>query len=505
MKDLLKEKTLESLAAVAPITVIVLLISMFLIPMDLGMIVMFMVGAVFLVIGMGLFQMGADMAMMPLGEGLGVQLSKAKRIITIVLITFAMGAIITIAEPDLQVLASQVPSIPNNVLIWTIALGVGIFFAMSILRILFKVRLSTILIILYTITFIASFFTPANFLSVAFDSGGVTTGPITVPFIMAMGVGFASVRSDKDASDDSFGLLGISSIGPILMVILLGIFYQPEASDYTRVEILNVHTTDEVVRAFGHGLPAYAHEVLMSLLPIVAVFILFQLLTRRNHRKQNIRSSMGFLYTFLGLVLFLTGVGVGFAPVGSLLGSQMAASSFRWFLIPVGMLIGFYIVKAEPAIQVLNHQVQNVTNGAISAKAMNYALSLGVAVSVGLGMMRALTGLSIYWLIIPGYLIALILSRFVPKLFVGIAFDSGGVASGPMTSTFLLPLSIGVSEAVGGNVMTDAFGIVAMVAMTPLIAIQIMGGIYQIKAKRADQISETTFEDLDAIVELEEE
>lgn len=505
MKALLKEKTLESLAAVAPITVIVLLISMFFVPMDLGMIVMFMVGAVFLVIGMGLFQMGADMAMMPLGEGIGIQLSKAKRITTIVLIAFAMGAIITIAEPDLQVLASQVPSIPNRVLIWTIAVGVGIFLAMSILRILFKVRLSTILIITYTITFIASFFTPADFLSVAFDSGGVTTGPITVPFIMAMGVGFASVRSDKDASDDSFGLLGMSSIGPILMVILLGIFYQPEAADYTRVEILDVQTTDEVVRAFGQQLPDYAHEVLMSLLPILAVFIFFQLFTHRNHRKQNIRSSMGFLYTFLGLVLFLTGVGVGFAPVGSLLGSQMAASNFRWLLIPIGMLIGFYIVKAEPAIQVLNYQVQNVTNGAISANAMNYALSLGVAVSVGLGMMRALTGISIYWLIIPGYLVALILSLFVPKLFVGIAFDSGGVASGPMTSTFLLPLSIGVSEAVGGNVMTDAFGIVAMVAMTPLIAIQIMGAVYQVKAKRAGQVSEAPFDDLDEIVELEED
>ncbi|MBQ8405009.1 MAG: DUF1538 domain-containing protein, partial [Clostridia bacterium] len=212
---------------------------------------------------------------------------------------------------------------------------------------------------------------------------------------------------------------------------------------------------------------------------------------------------------YLGLVLFLCGVNVGFAPVGTLLGRGMAASDFKWLLIPIGMLIGYFIVKAEPAIQILNSQVQTVTNGAISAKSMNRCLSIGVAVSVGLAMVRVLTGLGIQYIIIPGYLIALILSKFVPKIFVGIAFDSGGVASGPMTSTFLLPLCIGACEGLAGNVMTDAFGVVALVALTPLIAIQLMGVQYRIKLMKLRNTvePETLLPEVgdDDIVEIEEE
>ncbi len=503
MNEKLKEKTLESLSAVLPITIIVLILSIVLVPMELGTVAMFLVGALMLIIGMGFFQLGVDMAMMPLGEGIGVQLSKSRGIAGIVLVTFVIGAIITIAEPDLQVLASQVPSISSSVLIWTIAVGVGIFLAAAILRILFKVSLSTILIALYGIVFLVSFFTPESFLSVAFDSGGVTTGPITVPFIMAMGVGFASVRHDKNAGDDSFGLVGISSIGPIFMVILLGIFFSPQETAYTTVNIANVVTTQDVVREFLHALPHYAEEVFLSVLPIIAVFLVFQLAVRRYQPRQLIRIGAGFVYTYLGLVLFLTGVGVGFAPVGSLLGSEVASSPFKWLLIPVGMLVGYYIVKAEPAIQVLNHQVESVTKGSISAKAMNRCLSSGVAVSVGLAMLRSITGIGIYWIIIPGYIIALVLSRIVPKLFVGIAFDSGGVASGPMTSTFLLPLCIGVSEVLGGNVMTDAFGVVALVAMTPLIAIQTMGVVYKLKSRKQELSGGSPVEERNMTLDLE--
>ena len=505
MNQKLKEKTLESLSAVLPITAIVLILSIFLVPMEIGTVAMFLVGALMLIIGMGFFQLGAEMAMMPLGKGMGVQISKSKRILSIVLVVFAVGTIITIAEPDLQVLAGQVPSIPSNVLIWTVAVGVGVCLVFSVLRILFKISLSTMLMILYGIVFLISFFTPSNFLSVAFDSGGVTTGPITVPFIMAMGVGLASVRSDKNASDDSFGLVALSSIGPILAVMLLGIFYNPQGSSYVPAEIATVVTTQDIVREFMRALPVYAKEVLFSILPIVAVFLIFQFTTRRYQRKQCTRMTVGFVYTYIGLVLFLTGVGVGFAPVGSLLGSELASSGFKWLLIPVGMLIGYYIVKAEPAIQVLNHQVESVTNGSISACAMNRCLSIGVAISVGLAMLRAITGISIYWILIPGYVIALVLSRIVPKIFVGIAFDSGGVASGPMTSTFLLPLCIGVCEALGGNIMTDAFGVVALVAMTPLIAIQIMGVAYKLKSKKSDKIDGLSADGIDEILDLEEE
>ncbi len=507
MNPKLREKTLESLSAVLPITGIVLLISIFLIPMELGTLVMFVVGAIMLILGMGFFQLGAEMAMTPIGEGIGVQISKTRRIIMVLAIGFVMGALITISEPDLQVLAQQVPSVPNRVLILTVAVGVGIFLALAIIRIKFQIDLSKMLIVLYLLLILASFFVPGEFLAVAFDSGGVTTGPMTVPFIMAMGVGLASRRTDKNSSSDSFGLVALSSVGPILAVLILGCFYRPTEAVYSLGEMASVATTRDVVRVFGVSLPAYAREVLVSLLPIAAVFVVFQLITRRYHRRQLKRIAVGLVYTYIGLVLFLCGVNVGFAPVGSFLGQELASLLFKWILVPIGMLIGYYIVKAEPAIQVLNHQVENVTDGAVSVKAMNRCMSLGVAISVGLAMMRVLTGLPIQWILIPGYLIALVLSRFVPKIFVGIAFDSGGVASGPMTSTFLLPLSIGTCQALGGNLMTDAFGVVALVALTPLIAIQIMGIVYQVKtnAMRRRALQNAAYlDDCDDIIDLEE-
>jgi hypothetical protein len=286
--------------------------------------------------------------------------------------------------------------------------------------------------------------------------------------------------------------------------LLLGIFFRPTDASYSPIEFLNVTTTQDVMREFMWELPHYAKEVFISILPIALLFFIFQLISRRYHHRQYLRMIVGLIYTYIGLVLFLTGVSIGFAPVGSLLGSELATSPFKWLLIPIGMLIGYFIVKAEPAIQVLNHQVDNVTGGAISATAMNASLSIGVAISVGLAMLRALTGLSIYWIIIPGYIIALLLSRFVPKLFIGIAFDSGGVASGPMTSTFLLPLCIGVSESLGGNIMADAFGVVALVALTPLIAVQIMGLVYKWKDARATGNAALSVEELNEIEEWED-
>jgi len=472
--------------------------------MEIGTFAMFLMGAVMLIIGMGFFQLGAEIAMTPLGEGMGVQLSKSKKIGILAVSVFIIGAVITIAEPDLQVLADQMPAIPSDLLVWTVAIGVGLCLTIAVLRILFKINLSLILMILYVVVILLSFLTPNDFVPVVFDSGGATTGPITVPFILALGVGLASVRSDKNASEDSFGLVAISSIGPILAVLLLGIFFRPTDASYSPIEFLNVTTTQDVMREFMWELPHYAKEVFISILPIALLFFIFQLISRRYHHRQYLRMIVGLIYTYIGLVLFLTGVSIGFAPVGSLLGSELATSPFKWLLIPIGMLIGYFIVKAEPAIQVLNHQVDNVTGGAISATAMNASLSIGVAISVGLAMLRALTGLSIYWIIIPGYIIALLLSRFVPKLFIGIAFDSGGVASGPMTSTFLLPLCIGVSESLGGNIMADAFGVVALVALTPLIAVQIMGLVYKWKDARATGNAALSVEELNEIEEWED-
>ena len=501
----LKEKIRESLSAVLPITGIVLMLSIFVIPMELGSVVMFLTGALMLIVGMGFFQLGAEMAMTPLGEGVGVQISKMKKLLTVLLTGFLMGVIITVSEPDLQVLAGQVPSVPNMVLIMTVAVGVGLFLALAIVRIRYKISLSMLLIVCYLALILVSMFVPKEFLAVAFDSGGVTTGPMTVPFIMAMGVGLASVRSDKNAANDSFGLVALSSVGPILAVLILGCFFKPTEAAYTLTDVATVVTTQDVARVFAQGLPLYAREVLLSLVPILWVFLIFQWLTHRYHGLQIKRIIVGFGYTYIGLVLFLCGANVGFAPVGAYLGKELAGLSLRWILVPIGALIGSYIVKAEPAIQVLNHQVEAVTNGAISVKMMNRCMQIGVAASVGLAMLRVLTGISIQWFVIPGYIIALVLSRLVPDIFIGIAFDSGGVASGPMTSTFLLPLSIGVCEALGGNLMTDAFGVVALVALTPLIAIQLMGLVYKLKtAKRTQTVPAAIADDCDMIVDLEE-
>jgi hypothetical protein len=511
MNKILKEKIMEAFSAVLPITVIVLMASVVLVPMPTGTILMFIGGAALLIMGMGFFTLGADMAMMPMGEGIGIQLTKVPSLALILGISFVMGLIITIAEPDLQVLARQVPSIqPSMVLILTVGVGVGLFLMVAIIRILFKIRLSVLLLGFYLVTFIVVFLAPGNFIPVAFDSGGVTTGPITVPFILALGVGVASIRSDKHSQDDSFGLVSLCSIGPILAVLLLGIFYNPSGADVESHTVPVVATSRDVVTRFALQFPQYFEEVLKALAAIVIFFLVFQFIARRFKRHQIVRIVVGFLYTLIGLVVFLTGVNVGFIPVGHLLGSELAVSPIKWILVPFSMVIGYFIVDAEPAVHVLTKQVEEISSGAITQKVMKRGLSVGMALALAITMVRILMGISIMWILIPGYAFALLLTFFVPKIFTGIAFDSGGVCSGPMTSTFLLPLAMGTCEGAGGNLMTDAFGIVAMVAMAPLIVIQGMGLIYGSKlkssAKKTEQeIQKIRTEKAEAIVLFEEE
>jgi hypothetical protein len=513
MNKILKEKIMEAFSSVLPITAIVLIVSVVLVPMPAGTILMFLVGAALLIIGMGFFTLGADMAMMPMGEGIGVQLTRSSNLFLVLFVSFVMGLIITIAEPDLQVLARQVPSVPSMVLIITVGAGVGLFLLISVLRILLKIRLSALLVIFYLGVFILACLpvTSSSFIPVAFDSGGVTTGPITVPFILAMGIGVASIRSDKNSQDDSFGLIALCSIGPILAVLILGAFFNPDSAAVESHTVPVVASSREVVQAFTRELPEYAKEVLLAMGAIVLFFLVFQLITKRFKKHQLARMAVGFIYTFIGLVFFLTGVSVGFIPVGHLVGSELAASSFKWILVPLGMIIGYFIVAAEPAVHVLNKQVEEISSGAITAKLMNRGLSVGMAIALAITMIRILTGISLLWILIPGYTFALFLTFFVPPIFTGVAFDSGGVCSGPMTSTFLLPLAMGTCEGAGGNLMTDAFGIVAMVAMTPLIIIQLMGVLFVHRAKKAalvqaveqaERISGITKEEAEAITEF---
>lgn len=460
--------------------------------------ILFACGAVMLIIGMGFFSLGADMSMMLMGEGIGKMLSTSKRRLLMVCITFIIGFMITIAEPDLTVLAHQVPGIPDNTLIWTVAAGVGLFLVAALMRVLFHLNLKYLLMLFYGMVFILAYFSMDSFMAVAFDSGGVTTGPITVPFLMALGIGMANV-SQKQAEEESFGIVALCSIGPILAVLLLGILYEPQGATYTPFEMIHVETSKDVIRIFLVELPHYMWEVSKALLPILCFFLIFQLISSYFNRRSIIKILIGSLYTFIGLILFLCGVNVGFMPAGYFIGTEIAALSYNWILIPIGILIGFFIVKAEPAVHVLTRQVEDISSGTISTKAMLYSLSIGVGISLGIAMLRILTGISIMVFLIPGYLTAIIISLYVPKVFTGIAFDSGGVASGPMTATFLLPFAMGACEQLGGNVMLDAFGIIAMVAMTPLLTIQILGLLMKKRKKTTIEVIQK-----DIIMEFEE-
>lgn len=480
----LKEKFNETLKAVFPILAIVLLLCFTIAPISPSILMTFLIGAVLLIIGMLLFSFGVELSMTQMGERVGTTMTKTKNVPLMILISFIMGMIITISEPDLQVLAQQVPSIPNIIIILAVASGVGVFLVFALLRMLFAISLPNMLIVFYAIVFIMTLFVPADFLAVAFDSGGVTTGPMTVPFIMALGVGISSIRSDKHAADDSFGLVSLCSVGPIIAVLLLGMIYHPSQTQSVSEAIPVIDNTVELWRLFSSGFPTYIKEMAVSLLPIVLFFGIFQLVSRDINKKALIKIAIGLGYTYVGLVLFLTGVNVGFMPAGNYLGQTIAGLPYYWIIIPIGMIIGYFIVLAEPAVFVLTRQVEEMTSGAISAKSMGLSLSIGVAFSVGIAMLRVVTGISVMWFIVPGYAIAIILSFFVPKIFTAIAFDSGGVASGPMTATFLLPFAMGACEVMGGNIITDAFGVVAMVAMTPLITIQIMGLVFRLKENR---------------------
>ncbi len=480
----MKHKWKEAVQAVLPIMGIVLVLSFFVTPVPAGILLSFLFGGLMLIIGMMLFSLGAELSMETMGQRLGSKLTASKKLWLILLLGFLLGFIITIAEPDLSVLANQVAAVPNRVLILSVAAGVGLFLLLGFLRMLLGISLRLMLWISYTLVFVLVVFSPKDFLAVAFDSGGVTTGPMTVPFIMALGVGVSAIRSDRKAADDSFGLVALSSVGPILAVLLLSLIYRPDSAAYQETWLPDVEHSQELGLLFLRTIPTYLREIALAMLPIILIFGVFQIVSLKLERRTLLRIGTGLLYTYAGLVIFLTGVNAGFLPTGTFLGTRLAALPYRWIIVPLGMLIGYFIVKAEPAIYVLMRQVEELSNGAIKGKTLQRTLCFSVALSIGIAMIRVLLGVSILWFVIPGYAIALILSFFTPRIFTAIAFDSGGVASGPMTATFLLPFAMGACLSLGGNVVTDAFGVVAMVAMTPLLAIQGLGLLSKLRGPK---------------------
>ncbi len=496
LKEIMKEKLSEVVQAIVPVVAIVLILSVTVVPMPTHVVMVFFYGCILLMIGMVFFTIGAEQAMEPMGKQVGARITKTRKLSLILPLGFLLGFMITISEPDLQVLANQVQSIPNSVLILSVSGGVAFFLLMALIRMVTGIALQRLLLLFYGIAFALAFFAPPDFLAVAFDSGGVTTGPMTVPFIMAFGVGVSTLRGTKQSSQDSFGLIALCSVGPIIAVLLLSLIFRPENADFSPIVVPRVLTSLQLSGMFLDALPDQIHEIAQAILPIAIFFGIFQLIFLHLEKKSLVRIFNGIIFTYIGLVLFLTGANVGFIPAGFDLGSILATLPYNWIIIPIGMLIGYFIIKAEPAVYVLMRQVEDITDGAISGTALQRSLSIGVAVSVGLAMVRVLTGIHLFYMLIPGYAIALLLSFVVPPVFTAIAFDSGGVASGPMTATFLLPFAMGACMTVGGNVVTDAFGVVTMVAMTPLIAIQCLGLAYKLKAKQAPkpEVVENTLE-----------
>ena len=482
MKKIFLNQLMSSIKSIIPITIIVLIMSVIFFDNTLiNLMPSFLVGSLFLIFGMTLFNIGADISMVEIGSKIGNHLTKKKNIPFILILSFIIGFIITIAEPDLMVLASQVPSISSNILINAVSLGVGIFLLFATLRMLFQLNYAVILSIFVFIAFLIAFFTPGEFIPLAFDAGGVTTGPLSVPFIIALGAGLAYSRHDKKKKEDTFGMISFCSIGPIIIVLILGILFNAKSS-YVPYSIPYYSSYFDVLNSFLIALPKYFWEVFLSLCPIMLFFLAYNILFLKLKKKVLRKIFSGLIWTYFGLSLFLTGINVGFMPMGYIVGKVL--SDYVILLIPVAMLIGYFIVSSEPAVGVLTEQIENITNGNIKRKVLSVSLSIGVALATGLSILRVITGISIWWFLLPGYVIALLLTPFVPEVFTAIAFDSGGVASGTMTATFLLPFSIGIAEALNRNVLTDSFGLIAMVATMPLITIQIVGVIYNIKLKR---------------------
>ncbi len=471
-------KIFEALVSALPITAIVYIMS-FLPWFDFTMaeLISFTIGAVLLILGIGLFNLGADLAMTPMGTHVGAGLSRQKKLGLLLGVCFVLGMLITIAEPDLQVLANQVSAVMNGtVLIYAVGIGVGAFLVVAILKIVFRKSLSNILMLFYMLLFALALMLAVNdnlnLLPMAFDSGGVTTGPITVPFIMALGVGISGVLGDRHSKENSFGLVSLCSVGPILAVLILGIF---STNDLT-YEVPDYAVSEDILSAFLQTAQHTAGEVAIALGLIVVFFLICQFLFLKLPLKRLKRIALGVAFTYVGLVMFLTGVNVGFMPIGYKLGYEMAKLNEIW-LVLLGLLMGVLVVLAEPAIHVLNQQVEDVTGGYVTKRSMIMGLCIGVGASIALSVIRIIFDFSLVYYIIPGYFISLALSLFVPPVYTAIAFDSGGVASGPMTSGFILPFAVGVCVSLQGPdaVLRDAFGVVALVAMTPLITIQLLG------------------------------
>ncbi|MDR1731122.1 MAG: DUF1538 domain-containing protein [Synergistaceae bacterium] len=486
MEKILVGKLKESLQAVLPVVAIILFVHLTLAPMSKEILTSMLWGMAFLIVGLTLFSLGTDLAMMPMGQHIGSALLQSRNLALLTGGCFIFGFVVTIAEPDLQIMTHQVPSIPDFTLLVSIAAGVAAFLVLAVLRVLFRFRLSYALIVMYAFTFLIALFS-ADYLAAAFDASAVTTGPVTVPFLLAMGAGLAAVSGGRESADDNFGICAICSIGPILAVLIAGLFFDPQSTRYEVDVPAAVGGAGALATVFALELVHSLRNVGMVIVPIAGIFMIFQITHLKLSRTELVKIGVGLLYLLFGLTLFLAGVNGGFLPAGKYLGETMGAMEHRWILIPLCLAIGACVVVAEPAVHVLTKQVEEITNGAISRRTLLVGMALGVGLAMSMAMIRILTGLSIWWILLPGYLLALTLTFFAPGFFVGIGFDSGGVAAGAMSAAFVLPFTIGVCRGTGENVALAAFGVVGMIAMMPPVTLQLIGVLYRLRLERAER------------------
>lgn len=487
---ILASKFKEVFMSVLPISLLVLVLNFTIVPVESEMMIRFIIGSVLVILGLGIFLFGAELGITPIGNLMGETVAKSNSITIVAVLGFVLGFMITIAEPDLQILANQVNlasgGIVSNVLILiVVSVGVGIMVAVGLVRIIRGTPLNVVFTLVYAVIFILGLKTSEEFLAISVDASGATTGAMTTPFILAIGYGVSQLKGGKTAEEDSFGMVGLASGGPIFAIMIMSIVKQL-TNIQGEAEVFVPH--EGILSPYFEAFPQIAKEAAMTLLPLVILFLLFNRFKFKLHRRNRNNILKGLLYTFLGLTLFLVGVNAGFMEVGRLMGEGIA-TSHKWLLPIIGFLLGMVVVLAEPAVYVLTEQVEDVTSGHIKKKIILATLSIGIAFAVSMSMLRIMfPALKLWHFLLPGFGLAAVMSYFVPPIFVGIAYDSGGVASGPMTATFVLAFAQGAATAIPtANVLIDGFGVIAMVAMTPLVAIQILGLIFKFKERKAER------------------
>ena len=485
-------KVKEVLSAVFPVVILVTILNFTLVPLSGVLLLRFIIGALAIVIGLSILLFGIDIGVLPFGNHMGKSFLKSNKIWYVLIIGFLLGFFINIAEPDLQVLAAQVSSvmggyIPMITILIAVSVGTGVMLSLGILRIVKNIPLHKMFFVIYGIILILAFFSSSDMMAIGFDASGATTGALTVPLVLALSVGVAAMKKNSKASEeDSFGLVGIMSTGAILGVLIMNLFVRTD--NVTGVLEMHNVDADSLFGPFLAEIPSIALESLVALLPMILMLVIFQKISFRVKPRPFGKMLLGFLYTYIGLVIFLVGVNAGFMDVGKIIGQTLAAFDNKAILVGFGFVLGMVVILAEPAVHILTGQIESVTNGYIKKKTVLVSLSIGVAVAVGLAMLRIVVpGIQLWHYLLPGFAISIALMFFVPRLFVGIAFDSGGVASGPMTATFVLAFAQGASDAIEhSNILVDSFGVIAMVAMTPLIALQVLGLIYKLKSKKSE-------------------